>query len=101
MTEYNGWTNKATWQVNMELLGDYDTELFYGRIDNIKKYNNIPSVLLISSTERETVLDGLTYYLTEYLECLAVPMIDPFRDCNYREIAEHIYSDYYNDLERK
>lgn len=101
MTEYNGWTNKATWKVNMELLGDYDTELFYGRIDSIKKDNNIPPVLYISSTEKETVLDDLTKHLRNYLDCLILPMFDPFRDCNYREIAEHIYNDYYTNLERK
>jgi hypothetical protein len=27
---YNGWTNYATWRVNMELWGDYDIEEFKG-----------------------------------------------------------------------
>ena len=71
--EYNGWTNYATWRINLELLDDieYEQEVTAGYLKEITEdivFNN-------------TVDKG----------CLAADYARAFLDdVNYHEIASHI-----------
>jgi hypothetical protein len=88
--KYNGWTNYATWRVNLEIFDGFDP------FDNF-------------SDDQANMMDWLADYLKEYAETLiyeagggdgniAVDYALAFlSDVNWREIAEHMFLDYADD----
>jgi hypothetical protein len=78
-TKYNGWTNYATWRVNLEYFDSYDSSVLprdtYQAMDCIK--NEIENYI------DETTPDGLG---KDY----ALAFIS---DVNFYEIAEHLISE--------
>ena len=81
-TTYNGWTNYATWRVNLELIDDIqDKETFFG----ISEYTEVYE---------------LAKHIEEYVEeCLSSDMPNELTlsyamafisDVNYYEIAQHL-----------
>ena len=87
MEKYNGWTNYATWRVNLEVIAgldpreyfsDYDPEDSYCLGENLKEY---AEQVIFECTE---VPEGLARdYALAFLS-----------DVNWREIAEHMIEDY-------
>jgi hypothetical protein len=89
-TKYNGWTNYATWRVNLEIFDGFDP------FDNF-------------SDDQADMMDWLADALKEYAETLiyeagggdgniAVDYALAFlSDVNWREIAEHMFMDYADD----
>jgi hypothetical protein len=89
-TKYNGWTNYATWRVNLEIFDGFDP------FDNF-------------SDDQANMMDWLADALKEYAETLiyeagggdgniAVDYALAFlSDVNWREIAEHMFMDYADD----
>jgi len=89
-TKYNGWTNYATWRVNLEIFDGFDP------FDNF-------------SDDQANMMDWLADALKEYAETLiyeagggdgniAVDYALAFlSDVNWREIAEHMFLDYADD----
>ena len=75
---YNGWTNYATWRVNLEVFDGMDADSFdlsqqdYALADDLKEY--------VESYIDESTPDGIA---KDY----AMAFLD---DVNWREIAEHM-----------
>jgi hypothetical protein len=76
-TNYNGWTNYATWRVNLEMLEGYEHNQSdaYDLADELKQY--------VESYLDETSDDGLA---KDY----ALAFIS---DVNWYEIADHLISE--------
>jgi hypothetical protein len=79
---YNGWTNYATWRVNLEVLGDINLRDIFR-----------------TKPEVEEVVEHLDNWLDEILQSYTSPdgsnlALDYARffvsDVNYHEIAEHL-----------
>lgn len=83
MTTYNGWTNYATWRVNLEIFdgfnpsdNGYDTKDTYQLSEQLKDY--------VISVIDETSLDD------NIAKDYALAFIS---DVNWYEIAEHLISE--------
>jgi hypothetical protein len=80
MSEYNGWTNYATWRVNLEMFDGYD-----GASDNdLDAYDlgqNLREMAL------ETVAAQASGLALDYAEAFLA-------DVNWYEIAEHMIEDW-------
>lgn len=86
-TKYNGWTNYATWRVNLEIFDGFDPYDYF-------------------SDDQATMADWLPSALEEYadqviFECASVPAglaMDYARaflqEVDWHEIAEHMMQDY-------
>lgn len=91
MTTYNGWTNYATWRIKLEIFDDFDP---YDRFsdDQAKLADNLPDYLkdyaedLICSFFNRDALTLAEQYALAFMQ-----------DVNWREIAEHLISDYAED----
>ena len=80
MSEYNGWTNYATWRVNLEMFDSYD-----GASDNDLDAYDLGQSL--REMAEETLSEQGSGMVLDYaLAFLA--------DVNWREIAEHMIEDY-------
>ena len=73
--EYNGWTNYATWRVNLEILGDIEFE------------EQVSANYLKDLTEECVFEGGATQRIADdYAQAF-------LSDVNYYEIANHINDD--------
>lgn len=81
-TTYNGWTNYATWRVNLELCSD--------KLDNLESNRErFESVSDLADRLKQMVDDVITNY-GENEEGIAVDYASAFvSDVNWYEIAEH------------
>lgn len=81
-TTYNGWTNYATWRVNLEILDGMNLSEDFG-----------------DERDTYTLSKTLESYVEEIMDCepsstLVRSYADAFlSDVNYYEIAEHMISD--------
>ena len=80
-TAYNGWTNYATWRVNLEIFDDIDTDIiidYFGRdvdADALKEY--VDDVVFGDyATNTYSLLEG---YANAFLS-----------EVNYYEIRQHL-----------
>jgi hypothetical protein len=79
---YNGWTNYATWRVNLEIFDDfrvYDSKLMDNAYD-LGQY--------LKETAEVYIEDSSSYGLARDY---ALAFLD---DVNWKEIAEHMIADY-------
>ena len=75
-TEYNGWTNYATWRVNLEILGDIEFEET-ATADDLKE-----------------IVEDCVFNNTVEKDCLAADYARSFiQQVNFYEIAEGINSE--------
>ena len=87
-TEYNGWTNYATWRVNLELI-NMDHYIDTYEDSNIDTYD-LSKVLeedikeYVSSTARDTIAED---YALAFLN-----------DVNWYEIAKHITDEFEREI---
>ncbi len=89
--KYNGWSNYATWRINLELLGDYNfaedvLESDYGTWR--------PDVDYLKDLVENWVFENHTGSLG-LVEDYARAFVD---QVNYHEILEHILEDIDNEL---
>ena len=71
--EYNGWTNYATWRVNLEILGDIEFED------------------VVSADDLKEIVEDCVFNNTVEKDCLAADYARAFiSQVNFYEIAEHI-----------
>ena len=79
MTEkkYNGWTNYATWRINLEIFDGYDPERKEVDHESVKEY---AEEILFSD-------DGISIMATSLVIDYARAFIS---DVNWHEIAQHI-----------
>jgi hypothetical protein len=80
MSEYNGWTNYATWRVNLEMFdgGDFASDNDLDAYDLGQRLREFAEETL-SEQGSGMVLDYALAFLA---------------DVNWREIAEHMIEDY-------
>lgn len=79
---YNGWTNYATWRVNLEL---FDGQL----VDTVT--SDITDAYAIGQYCRELALE----YMAEQASGIALSYAEAFlADVNWTEIATHMIEDY-------
>lgn len=91
-TKYNGWTNYATWRINLEIFDDVDVDYWADYIEDTRG-------------ERHAYELGqhLQAYVDDILVCecdneLVTSYAQAFiRYVNWREIAEHIIDYYYEN----
>jgi len=78
--KYNGWTNYATWRVNLEILGDIE---FDEQVD---------------AEYLKEIVEDVVFSNVEDLRSLCVDYAKAFlADVNYNEIAENINSELCED----
>ena len=89
-TTYNGWTNYATWRVNLEMFDGFDPYDYFS--DD-------------QATMSEWLSDSLKQYAEDFLsdnctQGLALDYALAFLDdVNWREIAEHMIEEYSPEVE--
>ncbi len=87
MERYNGWSNYATWRVNLEISDD----LIQGIREDGTTFD---SVLSLEETLRDQVDEALTNY-GDVPDCIALDYARSFvSDVDFREIAEHAVANY-------
>jgi len=75
-TDYNGWTNYATWRVNLEILGDIEFED------------------VVSADDLKEIVEDCVFNNTVEKDCLAADYARAFiQQVNFYEIAESINSE--------
>ena len=74
MSEYNGWTNYATWRINLEILGDIEFD------------EHVSADYLREITE-DCVFGGRDFSGLSLVKDYAQAFLD---NVNYYEIARHI-----------
>jgi hypothetical protein len=85
-TTYNGWTNYATWRVNLEIFDGIDL-MDYG-LEKLDAYE-------LSQCLKDNARDIIENTSTEGIaRDYAMAFLDYV---NWRELAEHYLSDYEND----
>ena len=75
MSQYNGWTNYATWRVNLEILGDIEFNQHVSA-DYLKE---ITEDCVFSNYEMQSGSNLIEDYARAFIDKV-----------NYYEIAEHI-----------
>jgi len=74
--EYNGWTNYATWRVNLEILGDIEFEE------------------TVTADDLKEIVEDCVFNNTVEKDCLAADYARSFiQQVNFYEIAEKINFD--------
>ncbi len=96
---YNGWTNYATWRVNLEILNDWESSVeanpedFIEFVENgeISKEHKMDIVYDLSKELKNVVEEIMDSYDTD---SLVRSYADAFlSDVNYYEIAKHKFED--------
>jgi len=92
--KYNGWTNYATWRINLELLGDYDfaEDVLEGADENWR-----PNVDYLKDLVEHWVFENHTGSLG-IVEDYARAFVD---QVNFHEILEHILENIDNELQAR
>jgi len=87
---YNGWTNYATWRINLEIFDGFDPSDYYSAFDpsdayelgqNLKQYAE-EVIFECGYDER-----GQTNLMADYARAFLL-------DVNWQEIAQHMINDY-------
>lgn len=82
-TTYNGWTNYATWRINLEVFDGFDPRDYFDRYDRDEAYN-------LAHDLKEYVLEAVIGDAGGLMADYARAFID---DVNFHEIAEHMISE--------
>lgn len=92
-TTYNGWTNYATWRVNLELIDDIqDKQTFFG-------INEYTETCDLAKTIEEYVEECLSNDMPNELTLsYAMAFVS---DVNYYEIAQHLLDEVIEDTDYK
>ena len=80
-TKHNGWTNYATWRINLEILGDLDLGAYFDSKPDLQTATSWCSEYvdeLIAEQARDLALDYAFAFISQV---------------NFREIATHLLAD--------
>lgn len=84
MSDYNGWTNYATWRVNLEICGDLDPRDYWIG-DNAYEFGKY----------LKSYAEDIIEHQTGNAESLAFSYAMAFlSDVNWTEIAQHMIDEY-------
>ena len=92
--KYNGWSNYATWRINLELLNDWD---FAGEVLESDDEGWRPDVDYLKDLVENWVFENHTGSLG-LVEDYARAFVD---QVNYHEILEHILEEIDNELKAR
>jgi hypothetical protein len=86
---YNGWTNYATWRINLEIFDDLDMSEFDGVEDKVDPE------LICPHTLAEALQERAEFYIFECNESKQSSLMEDYAraflsDVNWYEIAEHM-----------
>ena len=104
-TTYNGWSNYATWRVNLEVFDNISLSDFDGVIDKFTEDfegNEVEHTLILDAWQIAPMLAERAEYYVELSseQGLARDYALAFlSDVNYIEIAEHMIEDYKREHE--
>ena len=82
--EYNGWTNYATWRINLELFSDMDYKDYFDQFPDTEALEDYVEHVVF---ENYNDTSGL---VEDYVRAV-------LSDVNYYEILEHIRENYEHD----
>lgn len=82
-TKYNGWTNYATWRINLEIFDGFDPREHFSRYDRDEAYN-------LAHDLKEYALEAVIGDADGLMADYAAAFID---DVNFYEIAEHLITE--------
>ena len=89
MSKYNGWTNYATWRVNLEMLDGMSLRDFsYQRSPDTYELQNVIQVYVEDHIEMTTQAGLGRDYALAFVS-----------DVNWHEIAKHMIADFERDQE--
>jgi hypothetical protein len=95
MTDYNGWTNYATWRVNLEMIDGLEPDDLMTDAKNAYDLGQYFKEYCIDMLEAETAdrpaSSGISLVLSYAMAFL--------QDVNWREIAEHMIDAYPDHFE--
>jgi hypothetical protein len=91
-TKYNGWTNYATWRINLEIFDDVDVDYWADYIEDTRGERHAYELgqHLESYVDDILVCECDNSLVTSYAQAF-------INDVNWREIAEHIIDYYYEN----
>ena len=92
---YNGWSNYATWRINLELLGDYDFAEHVLEMNGNENWR--PDVDYLKDLVENCVFDN-HHGQMGLMEDYARSFVD---QVNFHEILEHILEDIDNELKAR
>jgi hypothetical protein len=80
INEYNGWTNYATWRINLELFSDMEVTDYF---------DELPTTEMLEDYVENVVFDhsGNMGLMEDYARAF-------LNNVNYYEIKDHIWGDY-------
>ena len=83
INEYNGWTNYATWRINLELFSDIDVTDYF---------DELPTTEILEEYVENVVFDYAGHFglVEDYARAF-------LNNVNYYEILEHIKENYEHD----
>jgi len=95
-TTYNGWTNYATWRVNLEIFDNLSMNDFEGLMDKFEEEGGV-QVCLIDTGQLAIALSERAEYYVEvtseagFARDYAIAFLG---EVNFWEIAEHMIDDH-------
>jgi hypothetical protein len=90
-TTYNGWSNYATWRINLEIFDGFDPSDYFSAFDPSDSYALGQN---LKDYAEEIIFQGVGYderRPSNLMEDYARAFL---QDVNYIEIAEHMIEDY-------
>ena len=90
-TTYNGWTNYATWRINLEIFDGMELDLNPSPYDKLEAYTLKDELQRIAE---EIIFEGMGYderRPSNLMENYARAFL---QDVNWYEIADHLIKDY-------
>jgi hypothetical protein len=90
-TTYNGWSNYATWRINLEIFDGMELDLDPSPYDKLEAYTLKDELQRIAE---EIIFEGMGYderRSSNLVEDYARAFL---QDVNYYEIADHLIKDY-------
>ena len=90
---YNGWSNYATWRINLEIFDDLDISEFHGIEDKVD-----PELICLH-TLSEALQERAEFYIFECDHRKPSSLMEDYAraflsDVNWYEIAKHMVNDY-------
>ena len=83
INKYNGWTNYATWRVNLELFSDMDYKDYFDEFPNVEMLEDYVENVVFEHT-------GSMGLMEDYARAF-------IREVNFFEIYDHIRENYEHD----
>jgi len=92
-TTYNGWSNYATWRINLEIFDDLDISEFDGIEDKVD-----PELICLH-TLSEALQERAEFYIFECDDRKPSSLMEDYAraflsEVNWYEIAKHMVNDY-------